>query len=166
MRDALLGRFCLLKLDELIAAVAALDDTHANATPPAPQANSPYQLLAHCLGMLTQWSRADILGESVERDRDAEFTSSGSVEALVARARGVRERFAHDLARIDPAAPIPGRADRTDFWADSAEGILLHVFEELCQHLGHLEITRDVTRVAGPNNRPNNRPNTGASGRG
>ena len=26
----------------------------------------------------------------------------------------------------------------------TCEGVLLHVFEELCQHLGHLEITRDV----------------------
>ena len=67
-----------------------------------PGANSAYQLLTHCLGMLTQWTRADILGQSVSRDRDTEFTSSGSVEALIDRARAVREQFAHDLGRIDP----------------------------------------------------------------
>lgn len=146
MRDTLLGRFCLLKLDQLIAAVAALDDEAANAAPDVPGANSPYRLLTHCLGMLTQWTRADILREPVERDRDAEFTSSGSVAELVARARAVREQFASDLARIDPAEPVTGRDHRTEFWANSVDGVLLHVFEELCQHLGHLEVTRDVTR--------------------
>lgn len=145
MRDSLLGRFCLLKLDELTDTVAAMDDVTANAVPDVPGANSPYQLLAHCLGMLRQWTRADILGESVTRDRDAEFTCAGSVGELVTRARAVRAEFAADLARIDPAAVVTGRKSGTEFWADTPEGVLLHVFEELCPHLGHLEITRDVT---------------------
>lgn len=154
MQDSMLGRFCLLKLDELIEAVAVLDDLCANALPDVPGANSAYQLLTHCLGMLTQWTRADILGQSVSRDRDTEFTSSGSVEALIDRARAVREQFAHDLGRIDPDRPVAGREHRTEFWATCAEGILLHVLEELCQHLGHLEMTRDVIAASATSGQP------------
>lgn len=55
-----------------------------------------------------------------------------------------------DLARIDPTVPVRTRAaDR--FWGSSAEGALLQVLEELSQHLGHLEITRDV--LAAPTSR-------------
>lgn len=78
------------------------------------------------------------------RDRDAEFEASGPVAELVARARLERAGLRADLARIDPALPVPGRPGREAFWSDSAEGILLHVLEELCQHPGHLEITRDL----------------------
>lgn len=43
-----------------------------------------------------------------------------------------------------PANPRPG--ERHWFQA-SAHGVLLHVFEEVCQHLGQLEITRDPLRA-------------------
>lgn len=145
MDDTLLGRFCLLKLDEMIDAVAAMDDATANAVPDLPGSNSAYQLLTHCLGMARQWTREDVLGEPTGRDRDAEFEASGPVAELVARARVQREELAADLARIEEGMPVPGRPGRQEFWGASAHGILLHVFEELCQHLGHLEITRDLT---------------------
>lgn len=144
MDDSLLGRYCLTKLDEIVDLVAGLDDAAAGAVPPLPGANSAYQLLTHCLGMARQWVREDILGEPTGRDRDAEFEAVGSVAELVARARVEREELRADLARIRPGMPVPGRPGREDFWSDSAEGILLHVLEELCQHLGHLELTRDL----------------------
>ena len=144
MDDTLLGRYCLTKLDEIIEAVAAMDDTTANAVPDLPGANSAYQLLTHCLGMARQWVREHILGEPTGRDRDAEFEARGPVEELVARARVERAELAADLARIEEGRPVPGRPGRDAFWSASAEGILLHVLEELCQHLGHLEITRDL----------------------
>lgn len=144
MRNSLLGRFCLLKLDEIIGVLADLDDTTANRAPTTSGTNSPYQIVTHCLGMVRQWTRQDILGHSVSRDREAEFTAAGDVAALVEQAHEVRRRFASDLTRMDQRSPAPGRSGRDEFWGTSTEGILLHVLEELSQHLGHLEITRDV----------------------
>lgn len=144
MDEDLLGRFCLAKLDEIIDVVAGMDDDTANRLPDLPGANSAYQLLTHCLGMAHEWTRQEILGEPSGRDREAEFEASGSVSELVARARVVREELRADLARITPEAPILGRRGEGRFWGGSVEGVLVHVIEELCQHLGHLEITRDI----------------------
>ena len=63
MQDSLIGRYCLAKLDEMVAIVAAMDDETANTVPDVPGANSPYQLLTHCLGMAREWTGANILGE-------------------------------------------------------------------------------------------------------
>lgn len=149
MDESLIGRFCLLKLDEMIDLVGRLDDREANTIPDLPGANSAYQLLTHCLGMLRFWTEACILGRTVERDRAAEFTSSGPVGSLVEYAESVRAQFIAALAEMMPGQAVHGRPAWDDFWADSPEGILLHVFEELCQHLGHLEITRDLVTAAG-----------------
>lgn len=149
MDDTTLGRFVVAKLDEIVDLVAALDDATANAVPDLPGGNSAYQLLAHCLGLTQQWTREHILGEPTGRDRDAEFEASGEVGDLVRSARAYRADLIADLARVDLGIAPPGRPwGSQPFWIGSAEGILLHVFEELCQHLGHLEITRDL--VTGP----------------
>lgn len=147
MDDSLLGRYCLTKLDETVAIVEEMNDESANAVPDLPGANSAYQILTHCLGMARQWTGEHILGEPTGRDRGAEFEAHGEVAGLVAQAREVRARLVADLARMEPGMQIPGRPEVETFWGDDAEGVLLHVLEELCQHLGHLEITRDL--VAG-----------------
>ena len=38
----------------------------------------------------------------------------------------------------------PSRGDRHDVFTRTQGGVLLHVYEELAQHLGQLEVTRDV----------------------
>lgn len=148
--DDVLVDFCLLKLDAMIDLVAGLTDDEANARP-VPGANTAYMLVSHCLGMSRNWSSTVNLGVPVPRDRDAEFVASGPVLELVARARGVREQFAADARSVpgdEAPAALPARLDlRERPWARTTGGVLLHVFEELCQHLGHLEVTRDVVQA-------------------
>lgn len=140
--------FTLAKLDEIIDAVGDLDDATANAVPPAPGANSPFVLLTHCLGMMRRWSSTVNLGIRIPRDRDAEFSAIGRVADLLVSAAEVRAAFLADLTATDwnspPVAPATGYGP----WSQSTFGVLLHVFEELCQHLGHLEITLDLLRAA------------------
>jgi hypothetical protein len=86
----------------------------------------------------------------VGRDRAAEFAAAGSVEQLRARVEQVTRQLTDDLPQIDLDAPLRGPV--ADYAgtpiAASARGALLHVLEELAQHHGHLEITRDlVTRL-------------------
>ena len=133
--------------DEMTSIVADMDDESVNAIPDLPGANSAYQIVFHCCGMLEWWTRSAILGLDVDRDRDAEFVATGPVSELLARVASVRERFVADLTAIDPAAPL--RGDPSDEYqgtplADNAAGVLLHVLEELAQHHGHLELTRDL----------------------
>jgi hypothetical protein len=134
-------------LDEMTTIVAEMDDDSVNATPALVGANSAYQIVFHCCGMLEWWTRSAILGLDVDRDRDAEFEATGSVATLLARVGAIRSQFAGDLATIDPDAPL--RGDPSDDYrgtpiAASAAGVLLHVLEELAQHHGQLEITRDL----------------------
>lgn len=156
MESSLVGRYVVTKLDQIIEVVEGLDDASANRVievegAEVPGANTAYQILEHCLGMIGEWTRTNILGEPFERNRDAEFEARGSVAELVERAGRAREQLVADLARMEPGAAAPGRPGRREevFWGRSVEGILLHVLEELCQHLGHLEITRDLV-AAGP----------------
>ena len=133
-------------LGPMLDIVADLGDELANTALSLPGANTPYQLVFHCCGMLEWWTREAILGEPVGRDRAAEFVSKGTVEQLRERVEEVVFGLERDLARMDLDAPL--RGPYADYGgtpiAESARGALLHVLEELAQHHGHLEITRDV----------------------
>jgi hypothetical protein len=100
--------------------------------------------------MLEWWTREAILGEPVGRNRAAEFVATGTVEQLRERVEQVVFQLEGDLARIDMEAPL--RGPHGDYGgtpiAASAQGALLHVLEELAQHHGHLEITRDLLMTA------------------
>ena len=126
-----------------------LGDDRVNILPDLPGGNSAYQLVFHSCGMLEWWTHASILGQRVARDREAEFTSTGTVAQLQARVAQVIAQLAEDLPLIDLDAPL--RGPYADYGgtpiAASARGAMLHVLEELAQHHGHLEITRDL--VAG-----------------
>lgn len=137
--------FCLLKLDEITDRIAVLDDETANDRPDLPGANSPYAILAHCLGMMRRWSSTVNLDVPVPRDRDAEFAASGTVEELLAQTAQARAALVADFAATDfGSAPRGFVKDHYPTWRHSAFGVVLHIFEELCQHLGHLEITLDL----------------------
>jgi Protein of unknown function (DUF664) len=135
-------------LDPMAAVVAELGDDLVNEVPDLPGANSPYALLFHCCGMLEWWTGEAILGRDVGRDRDAEFVATGTVADVVRRVDSVRAQLAVDLAATDLDAPLRGPVASyagTPIGA-SARAALLHALEELAQHHGHLELTRDVLR--------------------
>jgi hypothetical protein len=129
--------------------VGDLGDDLANARPGLPGANSPYAILRHCLGVMEFWGGQVVAGRTVDRDRDAEFRASGPVADLIASAQQAQRRFRADLVTADPRARPRGGHPSTG--PDELELIsqghaLLHVMEEVCQHLGQMEITRDLLR--------------------
>jgi hypothetical protein len=143
--------FVDLALNGMAGIVEELGDELANRCPPFPDANSPYAILTHCLGVLEYWGGATVAGRPIERDRPAEFVASGPVGPLVRRTTDARRRFAEDLAGFDawavpanvfrdPADPVP--------YHETKGAVVLHVVEELFQHLGQMEITRDCLRAA------------------
>jgi hypothetical protein len=131
----------------MAAMAAELGDDLVNFTPDLPGANSPYQLVVHCCGMIEWWTRSAMLGRPVTRDREAEFSASGTVSQMLRRVETVRAQLLRDLATVELDAPLQG--DPSDHYVGTpigatAGGVLLHVLEELAQHHGHLEITRDL----------------------
>jgi hypothetical protein len=133
-------------LDGMADIVTELGDDLANRRPDLPDANAPFAILTHCLGVMEYWAGHVVAGRSVHRDRPAEFRATGRVADLGESLRAQRARFADDVAHAEPFRPPRG-----DVPADDAArplgrtqgGALLHVYEELAQHRGHLEITRD-----------------------
>lgn len=117
--------------------------------PDLPGANSPYAIVNHCVGVVDYWVGHLVAGRPVDRDRPVEFTASGSVKELVDRAEAAKRQLRQDLAGAEAAAPLrvepPAEylATKPDLTRGAA---LLHVYEELAQHHGQFEITRDVIR--------------------
>jgi hypothetical protein len=138
-------------LDGMVAIVGELGDDRANRRPGVEGANSAYVILTHCLGVMEFWGGMFVAGRSVERDRAAEFRAQGPVAELIARVPECRRRLESDLALADPtAAPrhAPGRGDADLPVGRSQGGVILHIYEELAQHFGQMEVTRDVILAA------------------
>lgn len=137
-------------LEPMLEIAESLGDERVNEVPDLPGANSAYQLVFHCCGMLEWWTREAMLGVDVGRDRPAEFVATGTLAELRTRVEQVTTQLRDDLPRIDPEAEP--RGDVGDYAGtpigDSARGAMWHVLEELAQHHGHLEITRDVLFAA------------------
>jgi hypothetical protein len=139
-------------LGAMAAIVESLGDELANRRPDLPGANSPVAIVTHCLGVLEWWGGAVVAGRPVVRDRAAEFAAAGPVAPLVARMAEARAALALDLAGADPAGTPPGPVSGGDAalpLARTQSGAMLHLYEELAQHLGQLELTRDLLSAGG-----------------
>jgi DinB superfamily len=142
--------FADLALREMARIVADLGDELANRRPPFAGANSPYVILTHCLGVLEYWAGATVAERPIHRDRAAEFTASGPIAPLLVRAERARQRLAEDLAGLeawDAPQSVHRNPDDPVPYSETKGAVLLHILEELFQHLGQMEITRDALMV-------------------
>ncbi|MEZ4668365.1 MAG: DinB family protein [Anaerolineae bacterium] len=112
---------------------------------PGQDMNSLCVLVVHTTGSARYWIGDVALGETSNRNRDAEFQVRGlSHVALKARFTALEE-YAHaaverlTIADLPAARSIPGRDKQTTVvWA------LLHALEHTGIHLGHAQITRQL----------------------
>ena len=136
-------------LDGMVTILEELGDELANKEPDLPGANSPYAILFHCLGVTNYWIGRLLGGRNVPRDRPAEFKATGSVKDLWERIQGLKVQIRNDLdgfkgtARLTSTpnssySPIP----EYDQWTQGM--VLVHTYEELAQHHGQMELTRDI----------------------
>jgi hypothetical protein len=134
-------------LHEMAGIVEGLGDEMANRRPPFREANSPFAILTHCLGVLEYWGGATVAERPIQRDRAAEFTATGEVAGLLWRTEVARRRLREDIAGLEAAAGPAGVRPNPDHpvpYAHTKGAVLLHILEELFQHLGQMEITRDA----------------------
>jgi hypothetical protein len=140
-------------LDGMVQIVHELGDDLANRRPHLPGANSPFAILTHCLGVMEYWGGEIIAGRAIVRDRPAEFRATGRVAELTDKAQRARQQLRADIAALEPLAPPRGKPhswDSTLPLARTQGGALLHIYEELAQHRGQMEITRDILRSSVP----------------
>jgi len=135
-------------LEGMVEIVTDLGDELANARPEIDGANSPYVILTHCLGVMEYWGGHIVAGRPNVRDRGAEFSAAGAVSDLIERTGQARQQLAVDVAGAEPSAPPRNAMPHDHDPVPATQGhVLLHIYEELAQHLGQMEITRDVVRA-------------------
>jgi bifunctional pyridoxal-dependent enzyme with beta-cystathionase and maltose regulon repressor activities len=127
--------------------VVGLGDPLACTRPDLPGANTPFGLLTHCLGVVDYWGGHLVAGRRIDRDRDAEFDATGSVAELAERVEWALRQLADDVASVEPGGRL--HSEPAD-WAQGPDrpldpaGALVHLYEELAQHHGQMEVLRDV----------------------
>lgn len=138
--------FCRRTVAGTLAAVDRLGDALVNEGPPLPGANTPYQLVTHAFAATEWWCSHVVLDRPSGRVRDDEFTAAGRVAELHTEAErllGLLEELAPELATARRPAHQP--ETQTPLGTEWTVGAcLIHAYEELAQHLGHLEVTADV----------------------
>ena len=139
-------------LDQMVTVLGELGDEHASEVPDLAGANSAYGIVTHCVGVMTSWAGHLVAGREVVRNRDTEFSATGSVADLVAKVEAARHQIREDVGEGSFDAPLHFAVSPAD--ADLPFGLrqgaaLFHIFEELAQHLGQMEITRDLLLANG-----------------
>ena len=103
-------------------------------------------LVVHCCELAPSWFAMPGLGRDSDRDREAEFAATATISELRARIVAATDRSCA-LAEEFDRGPTTGDHPFRDFMpgTDRSDGALvLHVLEELFQHLGHMEVTADA----------------------
>lgn len=134
-------------LDGFIAALRTLDDETVNLSPVAGTVNTAFALVKHVHGMSRFWGGSVISGLTFPRDRESEFRAAGTVDEALRLVDEIRAEFptwAENAARHGVLDPNAKGTSRTDVADAGPEWILAHMVRELAQHLGHLEVCRDV----------------------
>jgi hypothetical protein len=117
---------------------------------PGPETNSISVLVFHLTGAERYWIGDVLAGEPSGRDRDSEFKVRG-VEGAALRqrlmdnlnySRGVLEKLTLQDLEAERVAPKGGKRV-TGGWA------LLHALEHASQHLGHIQLTRQLWEASG-----------------
>lgn len=138
--------FCERTLDGYRDALGRLDDMLVTTAPDIPGANTPYQLTIHATAACRWWTSHLVCGLPSNRDRDAEFVAEGTVADALATLDALSAELADRRPDLEAAREVRSGAMTTKPlgvpWTVGA--CLIHAYEELAQHLGHLEITVDA----------------------
>ena len=104
----------------------------------------------HCIGVSNYWISTLLAGREIRRDRDAEFRSRGNVAGIREAVRDLQERLSQDISKVKGEQPLanppnsaynPLSSEQQDWRQGRA---LIHAYEELAQHYGQMELTRDI----------------------
>ena len=138
--------FCRRTVAGTLAAADRLGDELVNERPDLPGDNTPFQLVTHAFAAAEWWCAHVVLGRPSGRVRDEEFDATGTAAELhfaAERFLNLLDELAPELAAAThPAHQPPTQTPLGQEWTVGAA--LIHAYEELAQHLGHLEVTVDV----------------------
>ncbi|ETW99587.1 mycothiol transferase [Candidatus Entotheonella palauensis] len=135
-------------LNGMLRILEELGDDRINQRPDLPEANSPYIIMAHCVGLTHYWIGRVCAGRPYARDRDGEFSAHGSLADMQQAVRDLQGHLADDIKRVQVDQPAAGELDgrHRDLHHLKQGDFLMRCYKELAQHHGHMDITRDILR--------------------
>jgi hypothetical protein len=119
-------------------------DDELSVRPLGPGTNSVSGLVVHCTELCGFWLGHVGLGDPTERDREAEFASTAGRAELVDRIVAAQAAAAGHLERLAAGEGQPNEMRAFLYGDEGDDSLVLHVVEELYQHVGHLEVTADA----------------------
>ena len=140
-----------LAFDGMLAVADRLGDDRVNERPISDHTNAVGALIVHCCGVAEFWLGHVGLGRDSHRDRERGVLRArprlGELHGH--RRRDLPTRSRPTSGALDAGArlrrtPRAGSSSTVDDTSDAS--LVLHVIEELFQHLGHCEIAADVRR--------------------
>jgi Protein of unknown function (DUF664) len=136
---------------QMLGVADGLGDRRVNERPLGPETNAVAALVAHCCGVTEFWIGHVALGRPTARNRESEFSRTATVADLHVMVDATLRQVGEDLAAMDAGKTQPDRTGRQFLeGGDESDGaIVLHVLEELYQHLGHMELAADALTMRG-----------------
>ncbi len=126
-------------------AIQGLNDEAANWRPLPEGTNSINAILAHLAGAQNFWVRRVIAGETVQRNREAEFHTSGRLSELLDQWEKVCMETDAILGKLTAAQLAETRAVPEFFTGlVTVQWCILHRISHHTIHLGHIQLTRQL----------------------
>lgn len=131
--------------EQMLGIADLLGEPLLNERPTSSGTNAVGALVLHCCAVTEFWLGHVALGRTSLRDRDGEFaraTTPTECRQAVSQALVQAEQ---DLQLLQAGAGVPHVARaRLHGGVGDDDAVVLHVVEELFQHLGQMEVTKDV----------------------
>ena len=131
---------------QMLGVADRLGDELVNRRPHGEGTNAVAGLVVHCCGVTEFWLGHVALGRPTTRDRTAEFSTAATVAELHDLVARTLATAVDDLARLE-AGEGNDRSGRRHHLLDgdtSDASVVVHVLEEVYQHLGHMELAADA----------------------
>jgi uncharacterized damage-inducible protein DinB len=140
------SRYARLAFNRMLSVADRLGDARANERPIGPPTNSVAALIVHCCGVSEFWLGHVGVGRESTRAREDEFAATAPIAELREMVARSVQQVEDDLRAIEAGTTSAHAAGRQFLPGgdESDASLVLHVIEELFQHLGHCEIAADV----------------------
>ncbi len=138
--------YARLAFEQMLAVADRLGDAKVNERPLGSDTNAVAAIVVHCCGVAEFWLGHVGLGRESQREREAEFERRASVTELHVLVDTTIRQIDADLEALDAGVASAYAAGRQFLTVgdESDASLVLHVIEELYQHLGHCELAADA----------------------
>jgi hypothetical protein len=130
---------------QMLSVADRVGEPGINERPFGDGTNAIAALVIHCCEVAEFWLGHVALGRATTRDRDSEFSRTASLAELHELVDTAADRIAADIGDLDAGRGVDEGGRQFLLEADASDAaVVLHVLEELYQHLGHMELAADA----------------------